>query len=133
MKYKEGELLIRIVDLDRTAGELGLDSLDKLQTVDVMQHVNRLTALLEDIGIAFDDLQVFYDDFTIQLRDEYRQLPLADQYPVLTLVEYDRWFREILEAVQIAHTIYHDQQLERLRALETSAGVFINSVIRAGD
>ena len=128
MKYSEGKLLIRIKDLERTADTLGLDSLDKLRAVDIYQHLNRLTALFENIGIPFDEMQRFYDNVAEGLTEEYQRLPLEDKYPEMTLSQYDRWFWDILEATHIAHTHYHEQQLANLQALETSAAAFIKKI-----
>lgn len=128
MKYSEGKLLIRIKDLERTAETLGLDSLDKLRSVDIYQHLNRLTALFEDIGIPFDEMERFYDDVAAGLTEEYQRLPLEGKYPEMILSQYDRWFRDILEATHIAHANYHEQQLANLQALETSAAAFVKKI-----
>ena len=128
MKYSEGKLIIRIKDLENTADTLGLDSLDQLRSVDIYQHLNRLTALFEDIGIPFDEMQGFYDDVAAGLTEEYQHLPLKGKYPEMTLFQYDRWFRDILEATHIAHANYHEQQLANLQALETSAAAFVKKM-----
>jgi len=128
MKYSEGKLIIQIKDLENAANTLGLDSLDQLSSVDIYQHLNRLTALFEDIGIPFDEMQGFYDDIATALAEEYEHLPLEDKYPEMTLSRYDRWFRDILEATHIAHSNFHEQQLANLQALETNAAAFVKKI-----
>ncbi|MBC8400490.1 MAG: hypothetical protein H8E14_03280 [Candidatus Marinimicrobia bacterium] len=128
MKYPEGELLIKIKDQDQTAGELGLKSLEKLTQVDVYQHLNKLSVLFEDLGVPFDELHTFYDDLAQGLKEEYDRLTPDPDYPVMTLSQYDRWFRDILEATHIAHTNYHEQQLANLQALETSSAAFVKKI-----
>ncbi len=131
MKYSEGKLIIQIKDLENTADTLGLDSLDQLRSVDIYQHLNRLTALFEDIGIPYDEMQGFYDDIAAGLSEEYQRLPLENKYPEMTLSNYDRWFRDILEATHIAHSNFHEQQLANLQALETSSAAFVKKMHRS--
>lgn len=128
MKYPEGELLIKIKDPVQTAGELGLKSLEKLTQVDVYQHLNKLSVLFEDLGVPFDELHTFYDDLAQGLKEEYDRLTPDLDYPVMILSQYDRWFRDILEATHIAHANYHEQQLANLQALETSAAAFVKKI-----
>ncbi len=131
MKYKEADLLIRIKNLDKTSKDLRLKSLGNLEIIDVFQHLNRIIALFEELGVNFDEMQLFYDDVAAGMREEYNRLPVEKDYPIMTLPGYDRWFRDIIEATQIAHTNYHEQQLAMLKALETSASGFVKKIIAA--
>ncbi len=128
MKYPEGELLITIKDVDQTAIELDLKSLEQLTQVDLFQHLNKLSALFENLGVLFDEMQAFYDDVAQGLREEYDRLTPDPDNPVMTLAQYDRWFRDILEATHIAHANYHEQQLANLQALQTSSAAFVKKI-----
>lgn len=129
MKYPEGQLIIKISGHTETAGSLGLEPTTAVEQVDAQQHLNQLCALFEDLGLSFDDLHTFYDDVSAGLNEEYNRLPKEGEYPAMSLSGYDRWFRDILEATHIAHTHFHEQQLQRLQALETSSTAFIKKII----
>ncbi|MCK5332083.1 MAG: hypothetical protein KAK01_11780, partial [Candidatus Marinimicrobia bacterium] len=92
------------------------------------QHLNKLSVLFEDLGVPFDELHTFYDDLAQGLKEEYDRLTPDLDYPVMILSQYDRWFRDILEATHIAHANYHEQQLANLQALETSAAAFVKKI-----
>ncbi len=126
MKYHEGELLIKITGLEQTADQLGIKPTTELDTVDAYRHLNRVSALLEDIGIDFDEMSAFFDDLAQAIHEEYNRLPREENYPEMSLPAYDRWFREILEAVRIAHVNFHETRLAQLQALEINAEKFID-------
>ncbi len=130
MKYPEGQLIISISGQAETVEQLGLHPTEKLEQVDALQHLNRLCALFEDLGLTFDDLHTFYDDIAAGLHEDYTRLPKDENgQPLMSLSGYDRWFRDIIEATHITHTHYHEQQLQRLQALETSAAAFVKKAI----